>query len=231
MKVAMTGITGGIGQAFAHALRMAGHDVFGLGRTPGPLVNMTLDVTWSSELIDRIVAGVAENWGPFDVWVNLAGADILSDPLRSAPFEKRLEELWQVDVNGTVKCCRAIQPYLPQEGKIINVAWDRALLGLKGEAGQLYALAKSAIIGYSKSLAQTLAPQAAVQVLAPGWVMTRWAQGLSSERRQRIIRHGWTLQWQTAEEIAQVLLWMAEAPQKATNGLVVYANAGHVAPS
>lgn len=144
--------------------------------------------------------------GAFTAWVNLAGADILSEPLRSMPYETKLQELWDVDVLGSVRCCRGILAHLTADGCIVNMGWDEAFSGHRGTSGELYALAKAAVTAYSKSLAQSLAGTTKkIFVFAPGWVSTRWHERLTGEQRDRYTQYMATGSWQSAQRIGEAI--------------------------
>lgn len=229
MVVAVVGASGGIGQATARRLAQDGHQVVAFSRRPGP-GQWPLDLTEDQGAMRERFKQAADRMGIFDALVQMAGADILSPPLRRRPYLERLGILWQVDVEGTVKVTRAVEPVLAVGGQIITVAWDLAPLGMAGESGELYALAKGAIIAYSKSLAKSWAGRAAVNVLAPGWVNTRWAQSLPSTTRTRLAGRTLAGVWQTPEEVAETVTWMLAMPQSLLTGQVIYVNRGDVMP-
>lgn len=169
--------------------------------------------------------------GSVDVLLALAGADILSPPLRRRAYGERLEALYQVDIQGSVKTVRAALPHLAQDAVIILMGWDQAGLGKGGEAGELYALAKGAITSYAKSLALTLMGRATVYTVAPGWVDTRWGESLDAPRKQRIAAQTRSGRWQTPDEVGQVLEALITFPRQLATGQVIYVNRGDVLPS
>jgi 3-oxoacyl-[acyl-carrier protein] reductase len=202
--VAMTGNTGGIGRAVARWLAEKGIGVVGFARTPGD-TDYELDVTWPSSEVERVIYNAYQHHGAFDAWINLAGADILQQPIRSWSYEDRLKLLWETDVEGTIRCSRAALPYLAPDGCVINVGWNEALQGHRGSAGELYATAKAAVIGYSLSLAKTLGNAPRVYVACPGWVTTRWAETLSNERQQQMAQYIPGTTWQTPNMAATLI--------------------------
>ncbi|AEW05833.1 short-chain dehydrogenase/reductase SDR [Sulfobacillus acidophilus DSM 10332] len=221
-RVIVTGASGGIGTAFGRLAR--NHwQVIGTARQ-GPIA---LDVTWPTGAIETVFRQHA----PYDAAVFLAGADILSPPLRLKPYEERLARLWQVDVEGSIKCSRAIRPYLNPGARLVFLGWDQAYLGKSGEAGELYALAKAAVTGYAKSLAQSWIKDATVYVVAPGWVKTRWGEKLPLPQASRIQAQTRAGVWQSPEEVAEVIWRLLELPGDLMTGQVFYVNRGDVMPS
>ena len=211
MIVGVTGVTGGIGVALESLLTAEGISVIGFTRQPGP-GHRPLDVTWDSERIGHMVAEALAPSELYDGWVNLAGADILRGGVREQPYLSRLQLLWTTDVEGTIKCTQAVLPRLRPGGVIINMAWDEALTGAQGASAELYATAKAAIIGYSASLARSLAPTFTVGVVSPGWVQTRWAASLSAAQRERLIWQSRAQRWISADRVAGVIMEWLKAP-------------------
>ncbi len=121
-------------------------------------------------------------WDGLDIWINNAGADTLTGDAASWTFEQKLESLWEVDVRASMLLSRAVGPRMQERGRgtIINIGWDQAETGMEGDSGQLFAAAKAAVHGFSKSLAVTLAPRVRVNCLAPGWIKTAWGATASA---------------------------------------------------
>ncbi|NMP23461.1 SDR family NAD(P)-dependent oxidoreductase [Sulfobacillus harzensis] len=228
MRILASGISGGIGQAFRARVAECHPDwvVEGLARRPNA-DDHRFDLTWP---LDRMVDALSQ-LPAIDALLCLAGADILSPPLRHAPYLERLEALYRVDVAGTVKTVQAALPRLSPGGIIILMGWDRAGLGKAGEAGELYALAKGALTSWGKSLAKSLGERATVYVVAPGWVQTRWGDALSPAERARIAAKTATGRWQTPDEVAHVLESLLTFPRGLSTGQVIYVNGGDVLPS
>ncbi len=115
----VTGASSGIGQAIALELARAGadvliharrsrdaaeetaHQVRALGRQATVVLRDLRDRAEHERLADEAWA-----WRPIDIWVNNAGADVLTGKEARWPFERKLEELWHVDVVATVRLSR-----------------------------------------------------------------------------------------------------------------------------
>ena len=69
-----------------------------------------------------------------DIWINNAGADTLTGEAARWPFERKLAELWAVDVQATMRLARAVGERMKQRGRgvIINMGWDQAETGMAG---------------------------------------------------------------------------------------------------
>src|SRR5262249_46383451 len=107
-------------------------------------------------------------WGGLDIWINNAGADTLTGEASGLPFERKLDELWAVDVRATIALSREVGQRMKAAGGgvIVNMGWDQAETGMEGDSGQLFAAAKGAIMAFTKSLALSLAPEVRVDCLA-----------------------------------------------------------------
>lgn len=136
------------------------------------------------QAVDRLLGQTRDEFGRVDVWVNNAGADILTGSGAELPDEQKLARLIEVDFKGTAHCCWAVAPVMRQQGGgvIVNMAWDQALHGYPGVNPQMFSAVKAGVLAFSKSLATTVAPEVRVNVLAPGWIATAFAQEVMDER-------------------------------------------------
>lgn len=208
MRIGISGASGGIGQALVAVLTQRRHQVIPFSRSAPPL----LDVTWPPERIEAALADALAP-GSLDGWVNLAGADIISPPLNGAPYEERLAALWRVDVLGTLRVCRCLPPYLAAGAQIVNVGWDDSAGSPPTETSELYGLAKGALEGFSRHLARRWLGRWRVNVVAPGWVRSRWGASLSPERQAYWAERLPHRRWLTAEEVATAIATLLETEQ------------------
>lgn len=243
LRALVTGSTGGIGRAIALQLATAGADVLVHGRRESVALevsNQLIESGVHSEFIladlrertecDRLVENAWQEWDGLDIWINNAGADILTGEAAHWPFERKLQELLAVDVTGTICLSREVGQRMKAHGRgvLLNMGWDQAETGMEGDSGQLFGAVKAAVIAFSKSLALSLAPEVRVNCLAPGWVRTAWGANASERWQQRVHRETPLGRWGTPEDVAKVACWLVSPAAAFITGQVIRVNGGAV---
>jgi 3-oxoacyl-[acyl-carrier protein] reductase len=245
MRVAVLGSTSGIGRATALALADAGAEVIvhgrrslyaaeqvaqacleRSGRRAAALMADLADRTAG----DRLVASAWELWGGLDAWLHLAGADTLTGPDASLPFDAKLDRLLAVDVVATLRLCREVgrRMHAQGHGAIVTMGWDQAETGMEGDSGELFAATKGAVLAFTKSLALSLAPRVRVNAVSPGWIRTAWGESASTAWQDRVIRETPLQRWGTPEDVAQVCRFLVGPESAFLTGQIVRANGGAV---
>lgn len=137
--------------------------------------------------VQAMVDTTLESWGRVDILVNNAGIGGAGKTL----LELELDE-WQrmidVDLTAAFLCCRAVVPHMIEQkrGSIVNIA---SITGQMGVAGSThYAAAKAGVIGFSKALAQEVAPFFVnVNVVAPGLIDTDMSRARGIEHQRHLV--------------------------------------------
>src|SRR5258708_3182549 len=201
--VLVTGGSSGIGRAIALGAARAGADVALTYRVNADGAHDTeRDITELGRRAAVIRFDVADeasmralgpsvsaSLGRLDVWVNNAGADILTGAAAALSDVEKLDLLLAVDLRGTILASwHAAEILGAQEdgGVIINMSWDHVLTGMPGLNPQLFAAVKGAVLAFSKSLARAVAPRGRGNVLAPGWIDTSFREGLDEGARRAV---------------------------------------------
>lgn len=180
--------------------------------------------------VQSLIDAAFERLGVVDVWVNNAGADILTgDGARLTDLEK-LDLALTVDLRGSVLCCWRVAERMGAQGHgaILNVSWDHAQSGAPGRLAEIYAAAKGGVLAFSKSLARSVAPSVRVNVLAPGWIQTAFADGLPEATRRRIADATPLQRWGTPEDVAGAALFLASSDADFLTGATLLVNGGAV---
>src|SRR5487761_673044 len=133
----VTGSSSGIGRAIALELAAAGADVVVHARRSleaaeqaaqqirqqGRQAEVVL-CDLSDEAIHESLVERAWAWrGGVDIWINNAGADVLTGEAARWPFEKKLEQLWRLDVTATLRLSRLVGVRMKERGSgaIVNM--------------------------------------------------------------------------------------------------------------
>lgn len=178
------------------------------------------------ELVDR----AWNAWRGIDIWVNNAGADLLTGPHARAEYADKLGALFEVDVRSTMLLSREVGRRMKEAGRgvILNIGWDQADRGMEGDSGELFAAAKNAVMGFTRSLALSLAPEVRVNCIAPGWIRTAWGEQASDVWQERVLRETPLARWGMPEDIAWLARFLASDQAAYITGQVINANGGAV---
>lgn len=198
----------------------------GLGRRS---LVLTADLSHEPTL-EGFAQAAWDAWGGVDVWVNNAGADLLTGEDARLPYERKLARLLEVDVRGTILLSRWVGARMRAAGggTILNIGWDQAERGMGGESGELFAASKNAIMGFTRSLAVSLAPEVRVNCIAPGWIRTAWGEQAGEKWDRRVLHETPLKRWGTPEEIAHLARFLVSAEAAYITGQVINANGGAV---
>lgn len=238
----VTGASGGIGQEIALAFADAGASVLlHANRNPQKAIATLRTIRENGGDASVLTADLArfERQKPFvdgafsifpqiDIWVNAAGVDLMSEPLRQLTFEDRLSYLWAVDVLAAVNMSRIVGKQMADStgGCILFFGWDGTQRGMKGDTAQCYSIAKGAITSFSHSLAQSLAPKVRVCTISPGWIKTDWGENASEKIQEKAKGDSLSQRWGTPAEIANVALFLASDAASYVNCVNIEANGG-----
>jgi len=241
----VTGSSSGIGRAIAVEFARAGADIVVHCRTSLDAAEEIAEScrrhdrrAWviPANLADRVeqskfVDTVWKQTGKVDIWVNNAGADILTGGWAKRPFDDKLEILLNTDVKGTIALSRRAGERMRQQpggGVILNIGWDQADRGMEGDSGEMFAAVKNAVMGFTRSIALTLAPDVRVNCIAPGWIRTAWGASASDAWQERVLAETPLKRWGTPEDIATMARFLCSSEASFMTGQVISVNGGAV---
>lgn len=246
-RIAMvTGSSSGAGRAIALELAEAGADVIvhcRTRRTEAEKVAASIRERGRDAIVLQADLADAANQGPLvesawnwrdgvDIWVNNAGADVLTGAARHASFDEKLDILWRVDVAGTMRLSRDIGARMKErqgrggESVILNIGWDQVEHGMAGESGELFTAIKGAVMAFTRSLARSLAPAVRVNCLALGWIRTAWGEQASEYWRERAVAESLMRRWGTPDDVARAARFLASPSASFITGHILPINGG-----
>jgi 3-oxoacyl-[acyl-carrier protein] reductase len=241
LRTVVTGAGSGIGKAIAVAFAAAGARVgIGFWRSSDAAQALAAELGGSGHPLlqadlsthDGCDAIVGQAFGAFehvDVWVNNAGADVLTGEARSWPTERKLEALVELDLKATIRLSRLVAARMRTGGCILNMGWDRATIdGMAGDDAELFAAVKAGVLGFSKSFARSVAPDVRVNVLCPGWIETAYGAGADREFYDRVAASMPLGRWGTPEDVAAAAVWLASPGAGFVTGQAININGGEV---
>lgn len=184
----------------------------------------------NSLILDEFVDLAWSEFGRVDVWVNNAGADVLTGAAADWEYSRKLEELLDIDVRAGMLLAKAAgqRMYSEGSGAILTIGWDQADRGMEGNSGELFAATKNAIMGFSRSLALSLAPRVRVNCIAPGWIKTAWGDSASDVWHQRVLQETPLKRWGTPTDIACAARFLCSDASSFITGQVINVNGGAV---
>lgn len=237
MKAALiTGASGGIGSAIAAALAEAGYlpvlhgfrHTDGLAEKAAALGGFAVQADLSDPAQIRSMAEDAlQRAGRVDVLVNNAGIS-LSGLLTDIDEQSR-RMLFDVNVLGAIELTRALLPQMVhrKSGCILNISSMWGQVGASCEVD--YSAAKAAMIGFTKALAQEVAPSGIrVNCIAPGVIRTAMLDCYDAPTLDALAEETPLGRLGTPEDIAHAAAFLCSDAADFITGQVLGVNGGFV---
>ena len=223
----VTGANRGIGLAIAHSLKCAGHDVvvtYRSGIPPEGFKSVQMDVT-NTESVDAGFISIEDQWGSPEIIV--ANAGITKDGLVMRMSDEDFESVIDANLTGAFRVARRATKGLLKlkRGRLIFVG---SVVGAVGSAGQVnYSSSKAGLVGMARSFARELGSRGITSnVIAPGFVETDMTATLDEKRRGEIAGSVPLGRFCTAEEIADVVTFIASPQASYISGALIPVDGG-----
>ncbi len=223
----VTGGNRGIGLAIARTLQSQGHRVvitYRTGTPPTGFDAVQMDVT-DSQSVDAAFAKIETDFGQPEIIV--ANAGITKDTLVMRMSDEDFESVINANLTGAFRVAkRATKGLLKlKRGRLIFIG---SVVGSVGAAGQVnYSASKSGLVGMARSFARELGSRGiTANVIAPGFVETDMTATLDEKRRGEIAAQVPLGRFCSAEEIAEVVAFIASEKASYITGAIIPVDGG-----
>jgi NAD(P)-dependent dehydrogenase (short-subunit alcohol dehydrogenase family) len=247
-KVALiTGAGRGIGRGIAEVFAEAGVDI-ALNALTNRYVEKTAEEIASAsgrhvwpvladmtktESVQRVVDTVLKEFGHLDILVNCLGDAIrhplvkLPDKAGSSITDNELKRIIDINLTATILCTRAVGPHFlaRRSGKIINISSVTA--GKGGGDIVLYTLAKSAVIGFTRTQALEWAPyNIQINSIAPGLFPDTHTYGDKARLPESVLRRIPLGRAGMVREVGLLALYLASPASDYMTGQTIFLDGG-----
>ena len=227
-KVALvTGGNRGIGLAIANSLKSNGFNVvvtYRSGEAPVGFSAVKMDVT-DSESVDAGFSECENKYGIPEVIVCNAG--VTKDSLVMRMSDADFNDVIDANLGGAFRTARRATKGLLKlkRGRLIFIG---SVVGGIGSAGQVnYSASKAGLLGMARSFARELGSRGiTANVIAPGFVETDMTAELTEARRDEIAKAVPLQRFCTADEIAEVVSFVASDAASYISGALIPVDGG-----
>ena len=239
MTALVTGASGGIGSAIAHALAKQGARLALSGSNAAKLrafreelndtyghdhVEITCDLS-NTEQVEHLVPATVDTLGKIDILVNNAG--ITRDNLAMRMRDEEWDAVIRVNLEAAFRLMRAAaKPMMKARfGRIVSIT---SVVGATGNPGQAnYAAAKAGLVGMSKSLGQELASRGiTVNCVAPGFIRTAMTDVLPDAQKDALNARIPMGRMGEGQDIGAAVAYLASKEAGYVTGQTLHVNGG-----
>ena len=232
-SVLITGVSRGIGLSIAKEFIQNDYFVFGTSRSKFDLSkalesnnckHLIVDVN-DRDSIASLMKDIPGENNTLDCLVNNAG--ITADQLFIRMKDSEWDDVINTNLTGIFNITKPVSKIMLKQksGSIINIS---SVSGLMGNAGQVnYSSSKSALLGFTKSLAKELAPRGInVNCICPGFIESDMTNELTSDQRDQALNQIPLGSFGSDTDIAKLTLFLSSDNAKYITGQSISVDGG-----
>jgi len=225
--VLVAGANRGIGLAIADRFHGVGYEVFATFRSGHPDRQFRwfeLDVR-EKDGIDALFSEIEKSEATFEALVCNAG--VTKDQLMLRMSEEDFDLVLDSNLKGAFLLAQRASKTLLKARKG-SITFVGSVVGMSGSAGQVnYSASKAGLIGMARSLARELGSRSIrINVIAPGFIDTDMTAELSEERKKEILKSIPLARFATADEVADLAIFLASDSARYITGAVIPIDGG-----
>ncbi len=235
LNALVTGATGGLGGAMAHALHAQGATVAVSGTRAEALAGLADELKdrvhifpcnlADKDSVEALVPAAEAAMGQLDILVNNAG--ITRDGLFMRMKDEDWDQVLAVNLTSAFRLSRAAVKGMMKRrfGRIISIT---SIVGVTGNPGQVnYSASKAGMIGMTKSLAGEVASRnVTVNCIAPGFITSPMTDALNDKQKEASLARIPAGRFGEGTDIAAGLVFLASREAGYVTGQTLHVNGG-----
>ena len=234
-NVLITGATGGIGSAILDIFYKNGFNIIASGTNEDKLKNLqdkyservsTIKCDLSDEnQINHLVSQAQASCDSIDILINNAG--ITKDNVFLRMQKDQWDDVINVNLNSNFLLTTLVIKGMIKKrwGRIVNITSAVAKMGNAGQAN--YAASKSAVEGFSRTLAQEVASRnVTINCVAPGFVDTDILSTIEPEKLKDMTKNIPVGRIGTPEDVSNAVFFLSSEESSYITGQVIHVNGG-----
>ncbi len=234
-NVLITGATGGIGSAILDIFYKNGFNIIASGTNEGKLKKLqdkyservsAIKCDLSDEnQINHLLSQVQASCDSIDILINNAG--ITKDNVFLRMQKDQWDDVINVNLNSNFLLTKLVIKGMIKKrwGRIVNITSVVAKMGNPGQAN--YVASKSAIEGFSRTLAQEVASRnITINCVAPGFVDTDILSTIEPEKLKDMTKNIPVGRIGTPEDVSNAVFFLSSEESSYITGQVIHVNGG-----
>lgn len=234
-NVLITGATGGIGSAILDIFYKNGFNIIASGTNEDKLKKLqdkyservsAIKCDLSDEnQINHLVSQAQASCDSIDILINNAG--ITKDNVFLRMQKDQWDDVLNVNLNSNFLLTKLVIKGMIKKrwGRIVNITSVVAKMGNAGQAN--YVASKSAIEGFSRSLAQEVASRnITINCVAPGFVDTDILSTIEPEKLKDMTKNIPVGRIGTPEDVSNAVFFLSSEESSYITGQVIHVNGG-----